>query len=52
MNVIDDMFAWLTSLHWGDMRPADFDHLDIEQLVHGIENHYVGGVDQFVTDNT
>lgn len=52
LNLIDEMYEWLTSLTWGDMRKTDFDQLELEELVDGIETHYTGGVQQFIADST
>ena len=45
-----EMIDWLSDCIWGDMDASDFVELTAEELVHGINRHYSGGLTQFIKD--
>ena len=50
-NVLDEMHDWIADCCWGDMDDDALEALTAEDIVNGVEQHYIGGVNQFIADN-
>jgi hypothetical protein len=49
---IDAMKDWILDCHWADIDDEDEIHeMSDEQILRGVNRHYVGGVHQFLSDN-
>lgn len=49
-DLLTEMRGWVSDCVWADMDEEEIAELSRDQLLRGVEKHYVGGVRQFVID--
>lgn len=49
-NTIIEMRGWISDCGWSNVDPDDIPTLSDYVIVRGVEQHYSGGVEQFLAD--
>lgn len=50
-ELVNEMRNWIKECNWQDVEDEDVDNMTDEELIRGINNHYSGGIDQFIKDS-
>lgn len=47
---VEDARAWISECVWADLDPDEISDMPDDDVLRGVENHYAGGMAQFLRD--